>query len=81
MQEFLTSQGIDVGEDEVVPPDPYTELQRAKAKRRAAAEQAIEVARTTEVTQRLDKLGRFLVFDRQVLRYKISTSFHLHVQI
>ncbi|KAF4532690.1 hypothetical protein B566_EDAN002926 [Ephemera danica] len=68
-REFLTSQGIIVGEDEDMPEDPYTAMQKAGQARRIEVEQQLEKQREVEATAVLDKLGRFLVYDRQVLRF------------
>ena len=66
MQNFLTSQGVEVGAELAAPPDPYTELLQHQQRQQRAAVTTNEPAGTAPHE---DKLGRFLAFDRQVLRY------------
>ncbi|CAB3385455.1 Hypothetical predicted protein [Cloeon dipterum] len=66
-REFLERHGISVGGEIVVPADPYTQEQT-----RAMQRQTQDVdghSPSAVLYQGLDKLGRFLAFDRQVLRF------------
>lgn len=56
-REFLTSQGIDVGQEESLPADPYTEQRRIKHGEKP----------TTRVTD--DPRRRFLEYDGMVLSF------------
>ena len=57
-KEFLLSQGVELNNPECMPPDPYTQMRKAKSK----------APPKTAVT--IDKFRRFLEFEGRVLRYR-----------
>lgn len=54
-REFLTSQGVDVGQKEIAPADPYTQQREMRA--------------TAPQVQIKDTKGQFLKYDRMVLLF------------
>ncbi|XP_059469318.1 EF-hand domain-containing protein 1-like [Neocloeon triangulifer] len=66
-REFLESHGIAVAAEIEVPPDPYTRQQTRAMQQQMEALEAHSPS--ANLYQGLDKLGRFLAFDRQVLRF------------
>ncbi|XP_046479074.1 EF-hand domain-containing protein 1 isoform X1 [Neodiprion pinetum] len=60
-REFLCSQGIDVGDKEEAPPDPYTQLRQSKSK---------APSRLTPVSD--DSRRRFLEYDTMVLKFEAT---------
>lgn len=60
-REFLCSQGVDVGDKEEPPPDPYTQLRQSKSK---------TPTRITPVSD--DTRRRFLEYDTMVLKFEAT---------
>jgi hypothetical protein len=61
-----------VGGEIEVPPDPYTQHQQQQQQQSVAMQQSDSsggLSPSESLYQGLDKLGRFLAFDRQVLRW------------
>ena len=62
-RDYLQKSGVDVGEAEDLPEDPF------RRKRREAGEQSKVFVESLASTHRKDTLGKFLKYDRKVLQF------------